>query len=196
MAWREDAGGGGSPGPSCSHPKAAMTRGADVGSTSQGSSAAGRTHRPQRSACGHGGDFFCNVFHLFLRGQGRQRASRGGAETKGDRESEAAPGSEPSAQTGWGSNPRTGRPYPEPKSDAQLTEPPGAPTVANLPVGFILLPISLTSHNTVLVTLTKAPGRRNEAEEEVCGPRPGWEDGRPRAGPTRGKGSEGQAGWN
>ena len=45
--------------------------------------------------------------------------SGGGAEREGDTESEAAPGSELSAQSPtWGSNPRTMRSGPEPKSDA------------------------------------------------------------------------------
>ena len=44
------------------------------------------------------------VFYLFLRE--RERISRGEAEREGDTESEAAPGSEPSAQSPmWGSNP-------------------------------------------------------------------------------------------
>ena len=54
--------------------------------------------------------------------------SGGGAEREGDTESEAAPGFEPSAESPmWGSNSRTARSRPEPKSDASLTEPPRCP---------------------------------------------------------------------
>ena len=48
-----------------------------------------------------------------------ERDSRGGAEREGDTDSEAAPGSELSAQSPMrGLNPRTVRSCPEPKSDA------------------------------------------------------------------------------
>ena len=59
--------------------------------------------------------------------------SGGGAETEGDRESEQTLGSELSAQslTG-GSNPRTVRSWPEPKSGAQLTEPHRCPKVKTI----------------------------------------------------------------
>ena len=56
--------------------------------------------------------------------------SRGGAEREGVTESEAAPGSELSAQSPTqGLNPRTMRSRPEPKSDASPTQTPGAPLV-------------------------------------------------------------------
>ena len=56
----------------------------------------------------------------------RERMSREGAEREGDRGSEA--GSLLTAESPmWGSNPRTVRPWPEPKSDAQPTEPPRRP---------------------------------------------------------------------
>ena len=56
----------------------------------------------------------------------RQSMSRGGAERQGDTESKA--GSKLSAQSPtWGSNSQTARSWPEPKSDAQLTEPPRHP---------------------------------------------------------------------
>ena len=60
-----------------------------------------------------------------------QSVSRGGAETEGDTESEAAPGSELSAQSPTrGSNPQTVRSWPELKLDAQPTEPPRRPSYA------------------------------------------------------------------
>ena len=56
----------------------------------------------------------------------RECVSRGGAETEGDRESQA--GSVLTEETQkWGSNSRTIESGPEPKLDAQLTEPPRCP---------------------------------------------------------------------
>ena len=58
--------------------------------------------------------------------------SEGGAGREGDTESETAPGSELSAQSlTWGSNSQTARSCPEPKSDAQPTEPPRRPSAAS-----------------------------------------------------------------
>ena len=54
--------------------------------------------------------------------------SRGGAEREGDMNSKQAPGSELSAQSlTRGPNSQTTRSRPEPKSDAQPTEPPRRP---------------------------------------------------------------------
>ena len=66
--------------------------------------------------------FFLNVC-LFLRG--RQSVSGGEAERERETQNpKQAPGSEWSAQSPtWGSNSRTARLWPEPKSVAQLTEP-------------------------------------------------------------------------
>ena len=70
---------------------------------------------------------------LFIFYTERQSMSRGGAEREGDTESEAAPGSELSAQSPTrGSNPRAARSRPEPKSDAQPAEPPRRPEFVTL----------------------------------------------------------------
>ena len=65
-------------------------------------------------------EYFLFFFYFLMFIFERQSVSRGGAEREGDTESEL------SAQSPtWGSNPRTARSRPEPKSGAQPTEPPG-----------------------------------------------------------------------
>ena len=66
---------------------------------------------------------------VFIFERQRQSTSGGGAESKRETQNpKRAPGSEPSAQSPTrGSNPQTARSWPEPMSDAQLTEPPRRP---------------------------------------------------------------------
>ena len=68
--------------------------------------------------------YFLNVY-LFEREGQRTHTSGGRAEREGDRESEA--GSRLQAEPNTGSNPQTMRSGPEPKSDAEGTEPPRCP---------------------------------------------------------------------
>ena len=59
-------------------------------------------------------------------------SGRGTETERGTQNTKQAPGSEPSAQSPTqGSNPQTGRSWPEPKLDAQLTEPPRHPKVVS-----------------------------------------------------------------
>ena len=75
--------------------------------------------------------FFFFTFYLFLRNRVRQSVSGGGAEREGDRIwSSLQALSKQSAQSLMrGLNPQTVRSWPEPKSDAQPTEPPKRPKI-------------------------------------------------------------------
>ena len=74
------------------------------------------------------------LMFIFIFGTERDRAWAGGAERERETQNQKqAPGSELSAQSPTrGSNPWTVRSWPEPKSDAQPTEPPRSPRLALL----------------------------------------------------------------
>ena len=96
-----------------------------------------------RGCSAHSSLFFFIVFNvdLFLRDRGRQSVGRGGSEREGDTESQAAPGSEPSAQSlTRGSNSLAARSRPELKSAAQPTEPPRRPLIPFSDIGNFLPP--------------------------------------------------------
>ena len=71
--------------------------------------------------------FFKNISNIYLFLRDRAQASEGHRERE-TQDLKQAPGSELSAQSRtWALKPQTVRSWPEPKSDAQLTEPPRHP---------------------------------------------------------------------
>ena len=69
--------------------------------------------------------FFLRFYFYFWERE-RDRVRAGEGQREREQNPKQAPGSELSVQNPtWGLNPRTARSWPEPKSDAQLTEPPG-----------------------------------------------------------------------
>ena len=72
--------------------------------------------------------FFFFLMFIYFWDRERQSMNGGGSEREGDKNPKQAPGSELSAQSPTqGSNSRTVRSWPEPKSDAQPNEPPRCP---------------------------------------------------------------------
>ena len=104
--------------------------------------------------------------YLLFRDRGRQSMSRGGAERQEDTECEAgsrlrAVSTEPSPMQGQ--NSQTARSWPEPKSEAQLTEPPRWPPSATSNL-FEEIKYTEVGQN-LLTTYQMCKGKRGGREE-------------------------------